>query len=68
MFPNPANVTVDQLRKNILALNFYFPTLRHTSISQVSKSSFATLVADVGGTLGVFLVKNLSFFNLNKFN
>jgi hypothetical protein len=56
LFSNPANVTVSQLRNNILALNFYFPTLRYTGISQVPKSTFATLVADIGGTLGIFLV------------
>jgi hypothetical protein len=55
-FPNPANVTVRDLKKSMLALNFYFPTLRYTRVSQLPQVTIVSLISNIGGALGVFLV------------
>ncbi len=56
LFPNPANVTYDEFRNKVLALNFYFPSLRYTRISQVPQVNIVALASNIGGTLGLFLV------------
>jgi hypothetical protein len=56
LFPNPANVTISELKESILALNFYYPSLRYTRVTQLPQVTIVSLISSIGGTLGVFLV------------
>jgi hypothetical protein len=68
LFPNPANVTTSDLKQSILALNFFYPSLRYTSVTQVPQVTIVSLISNIGGTLGVFLViRILISLNFYKF-
>ncbi len=56
LFQNRTNVTYSEFKENVLALNFYFPSLRYTRISQMPKIDIVALASNIGGTLGLFLV------------
>lgn len=59
------NLTIEELRSSVLALNVYYPSLSFQSFSEVEKVSMVDLVAGIGGTLGLFLgVSFLSFIEL----
>lgn len=62
-FNNRTNVTLEELRRNILAINVYYATMSYQSISESEKMNYVDLISTVGGTLGLFLgMSFLSFF------
>lgn len=61
----PSNMTIEELRSNILSINVHYASLSYQSFSEVEKTSVVDLVAGIGGTLGLFLgVSFLSFIEL----
>lgn len=64
-YPDRSQVTYEQLKENILAINVYFTDMKYTSIEELEKMSFVDLVSAVGGTLGLFIgMSFLSFFEI----
>lgn len=60
-----SQVTLDQLKNNLLAVDIYYSDMKYTSIEEIEKTSFLDLVAGVGGTLGLFIgMSFLSFFEI----
>lgn len=54
-FDNRQDVTVDELRANILSLAVYYNSLSYLSFTEIVKIEMVDLVAGIGGTLGLFL-------------
>lgn len=59
------NVDDNQLRKRLFSINVFYDNLKYTHISEIPNQTFGDLVADIGGTLGLFLgMSLLSFIDL----
>ena len=56
-FPNKNDLTYENLRKNIASINIFFNEIKETVINHEPSMSFADLVSNIGGTLGIFLGK-----------
>lgn len=64
-FGNRTNLTLDELRRNILAINIFYSELSYKKFSELEKMSVVDLIAAVGGTLGLFLgMSFLSFVEI----
>ncbi|RMZ92818.1 acid-sensing ion channel 1 [Brachionus plicatilis] len=62
---NKTNISIEDLRENILAVNVYYEHLKVTEIRQSPSITWDGLVGSVGGTLGLFLgISFLSFVEL----
>ncbi|CAH1795926.1 unnamed protein product [Owenia fusiformis] len=59
---NSSQVNKDLIRKNFLRLNIYYKTIETEVISMYAEFTSGELVAEVGGTLGIFL--GVSFVTL----
>jgi hypothetical protein len=63
------NITYENVRDRVVALNAYYGQLSYTEINEKQKTQFIDLVSQIGGNLGNFF--NLFFilvyqdFNLN---
>ena len=63
-----SSINFDEITKNSLALNIYFNDLEYTQIEETEKNDIVDLVANVGGTVGVFIgISILSFAELLEF-
>ena len=61
-------ITQDDLSLNVLALNVYFNDLEYTQIEESVKNDIVDLVANIGGTVGVFVgISILSFAEFVEF-
>ena len=56
------NATLDDFIEKSLALHIYYPELKYTVISESPKESAISLLANIGGTLGLFLGKFMFLF------
>ena len=64
-FDNRTNVTVEELRNNMLAINVYYGKLNYKSYQEFAKTQIVDLVSNIGGTIGLFLgVSFLSFIEI----
>lgn len=64
-FDNRSNVTVEELRNNMLAINVYYGKLNYKSYQESAKTQMVDLVSGIGGTIGLFLgVSFLSFIEI----
>ena len=63
-FPNKS-VTYEELKKSTLAINVYYDDLKYTVIEESPSTDLITLIAGMGGTLGLFIgVSFLSFVEI----
>jgi amiloride-sensitive sodium channel subunit alpha/amiloride-sensitive sodium channel subunit gamma len=63
-FPNNS-ITFEELKKSTLAINIYYEDLKYTVIQEAPTTDIITLIASMGGTLGLFIgVSFLSFVEL----
>ena len=62
-FSNQTELTYETLRENILALYVYFDSIEVMNIQESPQTDVPTLIAGIGGTLGLFLgISVLSLF------
>jgi hypothetical protein len=62
-----ANKTIDYnfLKEHLLSVNIYFDALQSTRIEEFKQVEFFDLIANIGGTLGLFIgISLLSFVEL----
>jgi hypothetical protein len=59
--PGLTNVSFEHLQKNLMIFNVNFDTLSYTNLVELPKTTLTNLVAELGGTIGVFL--GLSFIS-----
>ncbi|RMZ95640.1 amiloride-sensitive sodium channel subunit alpha-like isoform X2 [Brachionus plicatilis] len=65
LFRNRTNISIEELRENILSLNIYYEYLKQTEITENRSISWDGLVGSIGGTLGLFLgISFLSFVEI----
>ena len=63
-----SSINFDEITKNSLALNIYFNDLEYTQIEETEKNDIVDLVANVSGSVGVFIgISVLSFAELLEF-
>ncbi|RMZ98095.1 amiloride-sensitive sodium channel subunit beta, partial [Brachionus plicatilis] len=55
LFNNRSNVSLEEYRENILAINIYYEFLKETEITESASISWDGLVGSIGGTLGLFM-------------
>ena len=61
-FSGRTNLTIEDLRSNLLAINVFYNSLSYLSFTEHAKIHVVDLVSNVGGTLGLFLgISFLSF-------
>ena len=60
-FGNRTNITMDELRKNIVSVMVYYDDLIYKSFTENAKMTIADLISNIGGTIGLFL--GLSFLS-----
>ena len=59
------SVTFEELKKSVLAVNVYYDDLKYTVIEESPSTELITLIAGMGGTLGLFIgVSFLSFVEI----
>lgn len=64
-YPNVSQVTYEQLKNHLIALDIYYSDMKYTLIEEIEKTKFLDLVSGVGGTLGLFIgMSFLSFFEI----
>lgn len=64
-FNNRKNVSQDELKRSILAINIFYDDLSYKRYSQLEKWLIIDLISNIGGTLGLFLgMSFLSFVEL----
>ena len=51
--------TEEEIRRNVIALNVFYPSLRYTVTEQVEAFTFDELISNLGGQLGLFLGASL---------
>ena len=51
---NDQNITYENLREKILTVRIFYDELKHTIIRNEVKTSLASLVSNLGGTIGLF--------------
>lgn len=54
-FNNRSNMTLEELRANLLAINIFYSELSYRKFYEIKKMDVIDLVSNVGGTLGLFL-------------
>lgn len=65
LFGGRDDMTVAELRENMLGINVYYNTLSYISFTESAKTELVDLVAGIGGTLGLFLgISFLSFIEI----
>lgn len=65
LFENRSDVSLNELRESILAVNIFYEHLKQTEITENESISLDGLIGSIGGTLGLFLgISLLSFFEL----
>ncbi|RNA32454.1 acid-sensing ion channel 1-like [Brachionus plicatilis] len=62
LFENRSNVSLEELRDNILAINIYYETIEQTEITENASYTWDGLIGSIGGTLGLFLGMSLLSF------
>jgi len=60
-----ATMSLESLKKKIIAVKIFYPHLKFTSIVELKKINFLDLLSGIGGTLGLFC--GLSILHLIKF-
>ena len=60
-FGNRNNMTIDELRKNLVSVFVYYDDLIYKAYTEKEKMNVADLVSNIGGTIGLFL--GLSFLS-----
>ena len=64
-FENRTDVSIEELRNNLLAINVYYSKLNYKSYQESAKTQMVDLVSGIGGTIGLFLgVSFLSFIEI----
>ena len=64
-FENRTDVSIEELRNNLLAINVYYGKLNYKSFQESAKTEIVDLVSNIGGTIGLFLgVSFLSFIEI----
>ena len=59
------NISLYDLRNNVLAINVYYSKLNYKSYQEFAKTEMVDLVSNIGGTIGLFLgVSFLSFIEI----
>jgi len=61
-FDNQSNLTINDLREAILALNIYIDSYEYTQINEIESQTLLDLVASCGGTFGLFI--GISFLSI----
>ncbi|RMZ95146.1 acid-sensing ion channel 5 [Brachionus plicatilis] len=62
LFDNRSNVSLEEFRESILAVNIYYESLKQTEITESASVTLDALIADIGGIHGLFLgISILSF-------
>ena len=62
---NKQNVSLYDIRNNMLAINVYYSKLNYKSYQESAKTEMVDLVSNIGGTIGLFLgVSFLSFIEI----
>ena len=51
--------TEEEIRRNVIALNVFYPSLHYTVTKQVEAFTFDELISNLGGQLGLFLGASL---------
>lgn len=60
-----ADMEVEEIGDNVLKLNIYFDKMSYHVISESPELTFGTLLANYGGTMGLFLgISGLGFFEI----
>jgi hypothetical protein len=57
---NKTEITYEDLKPRITAINIFYDELKETFITQEKKMNFVDLISGIGGILGLFLGNNLS--------
>ena len=64
-FYSDDNLTIDDVRSRMLAVNVHYSSLAYQSFTESPKTEVVDLVSSIGGTLGLFLgVSFLSFIEI----
>lgn len=64
-FTSDSNLTINDVRSRMLAVNVHYASLAYQSFSESPKTEVVDLVSSIGGTLGLFLgVSFLSFIEI----
>jgi hypothetical protein len=62
---NDSTITYERLKKTLVSFSIYYDTLSYKRLIEVEKMNFVDLIANIGGTLGLFLgMSFLSFIQL----
>ena len=49
------NRTIDYVKENFVKINIFFKEMNYESIDQVPGYGFSSLLADIGGNMGLFI-------------
>jgi len=66
MSPRLSNFTLDYVLRNLVMINLNFEKIQYMEIKEVAKMSVASLIGELGGTLGkinVFCCRYIYLFN-----
>lgn len=55
MFNNRTNVTLEELRSNLLCISVFYSDLSYRKFYEIQKVDIIDLISNIGGTLGLFL-------------
>lgn len=59
------NLTYEDIKKSILALNIYYDELKYTLVEEIKKIETFDLISNLGGIMGLFLgVSFVTFFEI----
>jgi hypothetical protein len=61
-FDNQSNLTINDLRETILAINIYIDSYEYTQINEIESQTLLNLIASCGGTFGLFI--GISFLSI----
>lgn len=62
---NITNMTYNTIKQNVVALNVYYDTISYKHFYELKKTSLLDLVANIGGTMGLFIgISFLSFVEI----
>ena len=62
------NITIDDLKNNLIQLNVYYETMAYTVITEKTTMDIVSLLSSIGGTLSLFLgLSILSFVEILEF-
>ena len=64
-FNNSSNISYEDLKQSLVSLNIYYDDLGYTTLEEIPKIDFNTLISNLGGNLGLFLGASvLSLFEI----